>query len=203
MEEIWEKSFKKNSKMWGDECSLSTKMAYELVKNNNASTILIPGFGYGRNAKLFLDNKLAVTGIEISKSAINIARENNIDCEIYHGSVSDMPINDNKYDAIYSYCLLHLLDHNTRVKFIEDCYKQLNHGGIMIFVTISPLSIDLNKHTKISHNYYNLVEDLNLYFYDKEYINKDFCNFGLKNVVEIKEPQKSDVLHLSMIICKK
>jgi hypothetical protein len=37
---------------------------------------LIPGIGYGRNAKLFIDNGLKVTGIEIADSAISIADSN-------------------------------------------------------------------------------------------------------------------------------
>ena len=39
-----------------------------------------------------------VTGIEISKTAIDLARRNDINSEIYHGSVSDMPFDDKLYD---------------------------------------------------------------------------------------------------------
>jgi len=59
--------------------------------------ILIPGFGYGRNAQVFRANGMAVTGIEISGSAIEIARKhygNNM--TIYQGSVTDMPFDELK-----------------------------------------------------------------------------------------------------------
>ncbi len=58
----------------------------------NVKDILVPGIGYGRNAKVFIENSINVTGIEISKTAIDLARENGLeDVSIYHGSVNEMP----------------------------------------------------------------------------------------------------------------
>lgn len=36
----------------------------------NVKDILVPGIGYGRNAKVFIDNGINVTGIEISKQPL-------------------------------------------------------------------------------------------------------------------------------------
>lgn len=41
-----------------------------IVKN-----ILIPGIGYGRNAQVFRENGMSVTGIEISQTAIDLAKK--------------------------------------------------------------------------------------------------------------------------------
>ena len=46
----------------------STILTNDFFVKNKVKTILIPGIGYGRNAKTFRDNGMLVTGIEISKT---------------------------------------------------------------------------------------------------------------------------------------
>ena len=58
MTEFWETSFKEKQEMWGWEPADSVRKTFELFKNKNIKNILIPGFGYGRNAKYFIDNGL-------------------------------------------------------------------------------------------------------------------------------------------------
>lgn len=48
--------------------------------------------GYGRDAKI--SNNMNVKEIKILKIAIDLARENDGNSEIYHGYVSDMTFND-------------------------------------------------------------------------------------------------------------
>tara|TARA_R110002096_G_scaffold4250_1_gene20042 strand:- start:30 stop:206 length:177 start_codon:yes stop_codon:yes gene_type:complete len=48
--EFWEKSFKDKQSMWGFEPSNSARLALELFKSNDSNSVMIPGFGYGRNA---------------------------------------------------------------------------------------------------------------------------------------------------------
>ncbi len=56
---------------------------------------------------------------------------------MYHGSVNDMPFDNNLYDGIFGHALLHLLNKHEREKFIKDCYNQLKPGGYMVFTTVS------------------------------------------------------------------
>ncbi len=72
MTEFWESSFRDKQEMWGFEpadCALTT---LELFKEQGFTKILIPGFGYGRNASVFTENGFNVTGIEISETAIEL-----------------------------------------------------------------------------------------------------------------------------------
>ncbi len=78
---------------------------------------------------LYIKNETSVTGIEISKTAIELAKKNNVNIDIFHGSVTDMPFDQKLYDGIFCYALIHLLNHNERVKFIKDCYNQLKPNG--------------------------------------------------------------------------
>lgn len=102
MTEFWESSFIEKQTMWGGEPSDSAILTKDFFLEKKVKDILIPGIGYGRNAKVFIENGINVTGIEISKTAINLARKNGLDnISIYHGSVTDMPFDNKLYDGIY------------------------------------------------------------------------------------------------------
>ena len=138
MTEFWEKSFQKRQEMWGWTPADSAIETIVLFKKNGLTKILIPGFGYGRNAKAFVDNGFKVSGIEISETAIDIAKEHfGESIKIHHGPTSSMPFDQDLYDGIFSYSLIHLLNHKERTKLIKDCYNQLRPGGYMVFISIS------------------------------------------------------------------
>lgn len=71
MTEIWESSFIENQMMWGLEPSDSAILTKDFFLEKKLKDILIPGIGYGRNAQVFTDNGINVTGIEISKPRLN------------------------------------------------------------------------------------------------------------------------------------
>jgi 2-polyprenyl-3-methyl-5-hydroxy-6-metoxy-1,4-benzoquinol methylase len=137
MIDFWEHNFKEKQTMWGFEPAESAIKVKDFFVREKANEILIPGIGYGRNARIFLEKGIDVTGIEISETAIRLAQENNLGVTIYHGSVADMPFDSKLYSGIFSYALIHLLNSRERKKFISDCYNQLKCGGYMFFATIS------------------------------------------------------------------
>jgi SAM-dependent methyltransferase len=93
--EFWESNYIEKQTMWGFEPANSAIVTKDFFIKEKIADILIPGIGYGRNARIFLDNGINVTGIEISKTAIDLAKIQNNNIPIYHGSVTDMPF-DNK-----------------------------------------------------------------------------------------------------------
>ncbi|RFM26542.1 class I SAM-dependent methyltransferase [Deminuibacter soli] len=136
--EFWEAAFSEKQEMWGFDPANSAVLTKDFFIAHGVKNILIPGIGYGRNAQIFRDNDISVTGIEISATAIELARKQyGSDMIIYHGSVTDMPFEDRSYDGIFCYALIHLLDSDERQKLIRNCYNQLSPGSYMIFTTIS------------------------------------------------------------------
>ena len=115
MSEFWEEAFKGKQEMWGWEPADSVSQTVELFKKYGIRDILIPGIGYGRNAKIFIDNGFKVTGIEISETAIDLANKHfGESLKIYHGSVGAMPFDEALYEGIFSYSLIHLLNDGER-----------------------------------------------------------------------------------------
>ena len=63
---------------------------------------------------------MSVTGIEISETAIGLARTGiGLDIRVHHGSVTDMPFDARRYDGVFSFGLLYLLDSAARAKFLR------------------------------------------------------------------------------------
>lgn len=200
MAEFWEESFKDKQKMWGEGAAPAAVIARNYFKKQGIRRVLIPGIGYGRNAIPFLEAGMQVTGIEISETAINLAKkEMKIDCLIHHGSVTDMPFDDKTYDGIFCYAVIHLLDVEDRKKLIADCYNQLADGGVMIFVAVSTEAPNYGMGTEISLNRFEQHGGAQIYFYDEEAIREEFAEYGLQEVREVSENQ----MQFLMVICEK
>lgn len=133
-----------------------------------------------------------VTGIEISKTAINLARDNGLDFDIFHGSVTDMPFETKLYDGIFCYALIHLLNQTEREKFIKDCYNQLKPNGYIIFTTISKPAPMFGKGTQLGKDYYEITEGVKMFFYDSDSIQEEFGDYGLVEISEVVEPHKNN-----------
>jgi len=186
--EFWEKSFKEKQEMWGFEPSNSAKITKDFFVEKGIRNILIPGFGYGRNAQIFRENGITVTGIEISQTAIEMARKHyGNDVTIYHGSVTDMPFDSFQYDGIFCYALIHLLDSAERKKLILDCYNQLALNGYMIVTAISKEASTYGQGKFISTDRFEIFEGMKMFFYDRVAINAEFSEAGLIEITEITE----------------
>lgn len=186
--EFWESAFTEKQEMWGFEPSKSAVLTKDLFVERSVKNILVPGIGYGRNAQIFIDNRIAVTGIDISKTAIEMAAKHySTAMIIHHGSVTDMPFDDNKYDGIFCYALIHLLDSIERMKLIRDCYNQLSENGYMVFTVISKEAQTYGQGKFISKDRYEMFGGVKMFFYDKETIHAEFDKAGLFEITEIIE----------------
>lgn len=199
MIEIWEKTFHAHQAMWGFEPAPSAILARDFFIEKAVKSVLIPGIGYGRNAQLFKENGIEVTGIEISKTAIDLAQKHyGSTMTIHHGSVTEMPFDTKMYEGIFCYALIHLLDSDERQKLIRDCYNQLSENGFMIFVAISKKANTYKKGNYLSPDRYEMFEGIKMFFYDIDSIQAEFNPFGLFEIAEVNESHP-----FFLIKCKK
>lgn len=188
MKEFWEEAFKEKQEMWGLKPAKSTVLTKDFFVENDVKSILIPGIGYGRNAQIFKDSGIAVTGIEISKTAIDLAKTHyGDDLTIYHGSVTEMPFDKKLYDGIFCYGLIYLLDKDERLKLINDCYNQLSENGFMVFTAITKEAETYGKGTYISKDRFEMFGGVKIFFYDSETIQEEFGKAGLFEITEVIE----------------
>ena len=188
MTEFWEEAFKDKQEMWGLEPAKSTVLTKNFFVEQQIKSVLIPGIGYGRNARIFLDNGMTVTGIEISQTAIDLAKKHfGHALTIHYGSVTEMPFDKNIYDGIYCYGLIYLLDKSERLKLIQDCYNQLADNGVMVFTAITKEAQTYGQGKQISKDRFEMFGGVQIFFYDKETIDEEFGMAGLFEVSEVSE----------------
>ena len=188
MTEFWEEAFRDKQEMWGSAPARSAILTNDFFISNGVKNVLIPGIGYGRNARIFRENEMTVTGIEISETAIKIAKKHfGNDLTIYHGSVAEMPFDNKQYDGIFCYALIHLLDKDERAKLIQDCYNQLAENGFMVFTTITKEAQTYGQGTCISKDRFEMFGGVKMFFYDKATIEEEFGKAGLFEVSELNE----------------
>lgn len=180
MGEFWEDAFQEKKLMWGEEPTTLAIETSEIFKQLGFRKVLIPGFGYGRNARPFYEKEFEVTGIEISDTAIKLAHKLlGREIRVFHGSVDDMPFDQDAYDGIFCHALIHLLDSGQRKKLILECYRQLRPGGMMFFTAITKHASTYGVGEKLGTDRYRTKDGVNLYFYNKDSIKEDFGGFGL------------------------
>lgn len=187
--EIWERVFAEKQTMWGSQPTLSALFARDLFVRQGVRDVLIPGVGYGRNAMPFLEQGMAVTGIEISETAISLARSHlGLQIEIHHGSVAEMPFDGRHYDGIFCYGLIYLLDAEGRAKLIRNCWEQLASGGSMIFTVISKEAPMYGQGPRLGDDWYEIHPGMRMYFYDGAAVEREFGDYGLVEQSRIDEP---------------
>jgi SAM-dependent methyltransferase len=180
--EYWEKRFVDGGKIWGEKPSNSAIYALELFKRHYLNKILVPGAGYGRNTKLFTDANLDVVAIEVSKSAIEIARSFNPETHFYQGSVLDMPFDDEYYDGIYSCNVLHLFLKDDRINFLRKCYNQLRTNGFAYFVVFSDKERSFGKGIEVEENTFESKPRRPVHYFTEIDLREHFKEFS---VIEI------------------
>lgn len=203
--ELWEAVFADKQTMWGLEPTLSAVFAKDDFARRGVRDVLIPGVGYGRNAKPFLDHGMSVTGIEISETAISLARSRlGLDIPIHHGSVSNMPFDTRQYDGIFCYGLIYLLDADGRAKLVRDCWAQLAPGGSMIFTVISKDAPMYGQGPRLGDDWYEIHPGMKMYFYGAESVEREFGDFGLVEQSKIDEPlHNGSSFPFINVVCRK
>lgn len=188
MTEFWEAAFKDKQEMWGLEPAKSSILTNDFFVEHGVKNVLIPGIGYGRNAKIFRESGMSVTGIEISETAIKMA-ENRFgnDLTLFHGSVTEMPFDKKRYNGIFCYALIHLLDKAERQKLIQDCYNQLSDHGIMVFTAITKDAETYGQGTCLSKDRFEMFGGVKMFFYDEVTIEEEFAASGLFETSEVNE----------------
>lgn len=183
-----EAKYGRKRETWDFAPAYSAVVTKDFFLGQSVKNVLIPGIGYGRNARIFRQHGMNVTGIEISETAFRLAhRHCGKDMRIYHGPVSDMPYDNRQYDGIFCSSLLHLLDEGGRAKLIADCYSQLAENGYMVFAVIAKAARAYGQGTFISKDRYKVFGGVSMFFYDSASIQAEFGNAGLVEITEITE----------------
>jgi SAM-dependent methyltransferase len=152
---------------------------------------LILGIGYGRNSLPFLESGYNVSGIEISEAAIELLKKSELanKIRVFNGSIIDMPFEDIKYDAIFSFNVLHLFNRKNRHTIMDKCKSQLKSNGLIFFAVMSELEPGYGEGTKIEENTFE-KKGKPVHFFTDEDFKQHFSKFETIESGLIDEPEQ-------------
>ncbi len=205
MTSFWEQAFVKSQRMWGHEPARSALLARALFAERGVQSVLVPGAGYGRNARVFVEAGMDAVGIEISETAIALAEdEPGPRVHIHHGSVLAMPFDARIYDAVFCHGLLYLLDAPGRTALLSACARQLAPGGVMVFTLIAKEAPMFGRGEKLGEDWFEPHPGVPMYFYDEASVARDFGPFGVVTVSRVDEPNHGGgAFPFLYVVCEK
>ena len=177
--DFWENRFKAEGKVWGDDPSNSANIAHDIFKKHDVRNVYIPGIGYGRNALFFKQNGYDVAGTEISSTAVNILKEQTPDIRVKNQSAMDAFAENECFDAIYCFNVLHLFKLAERKKFINVCVNQLIQNGIGFFVVFSEKEASYGKGERVEENTFESKPGRPVHYFTEQDIKNDFTDFEI------------------------
>ncbi len=87
------------------------------------------GSGPGRDARVFADKGLHVTGMDLSSSLVEIARKDVPEASFLVGDVLDMPFSDATYHGIWTCATLHHLKKEDLPLALNEMFRVLKPGA--------------------------------------------------------------------------
>ena len=168
MTEYWDRRFQAEGKIWGDQPSPTAGLALELFRQNKAKKILVPGSGYGRNSRLFSSAGYDVTGVEISSIAYAMAKEFDPLSRFYNVSVLDMSFDDDRYDAVYCFNVLHFFREKERRRLVQECTSKVKPEGLMFFTVFSDDEASYGKGKEVEENTFESKPGRPVHYFNEE-----------------------------------
>ena len=174
MEGMIAKWYAKNGGRVSEQKLLVEKIKNALPEGGNVLEVA-PGPGY-LAIELARHGSYKVTGLEISKTFIEIAQDNakkmNVNVEFRHGNASDMPFEDNIFDFII--CVAAFKNFSQPVEAIREMHRVLSPGGKACIV-------DLRRDVPLEKIDSHIKDDLRMNGLNAFFTKFVFRNFLLKN----------------------
>jgi SAM-dependent methyltransferase len=189
MNDYWDKRFRAEGKIWGETPSRTAVYALELFHKNNVKKVLVPGSGYGRNTKLFSSAGLDVTGIDISPLACSIAEEFDPASRFYNASALDMSFDNEAYNAIYCFNVLHLFREEDRYAFIKQCTEKVSANGLLFFTVFSEKEPSYGSGKRVETDTFESKPDRPVHYFTKDDLAKHFKSLKLIETGVIEDPE--------------
>jgi len=185
----WDKRFQDEGRIWGDSHSHTAEYALELFRRHKVKRLLIPGSGYGRNSRFFSASGFDVAGIEISEVACEMAKKYDPLTKFYRGSVLDMSFDNNRYDAIYCFNVLHFFRENERGLFLRECASKLRDNGLMFFTTFSDREPSFGKGKEIEKNTFESRPGRLAHYFTEDSLREHFKDFKTLEAGILEDPE--------------
>lgn len=139
----WDERYAESGAIWGHFPALSAEETWWRLRATGARRVLVAGCGYGRHVAYFARHGFETTGLDASRTAIDMAlqtaRADGLEIVLTCASAVRMPFPDASFDAVYDHALLHHLSAEERERTVREYRRVLRPGGLLV---VSVLSVD-------------------------------------------------------------
>ena len=113
-------------------------MMLSMLPNIEGKRVLLLGCGTAEESDMLSKyNPKKITGIDISKKSIAIAKESYPNCDFYVGDMLNLPFKENEFDFIFSsLAITHVEDKD---KVFKELYRVLDDNGQVLFSVGHPM----------------------------------------------------------------
>lgn len=119
-------------------------MMLSMLPNLEGKRILMLGCGTAEESELLSRyHPKKLTGVDISKKSIAIAKESYPNCDFYVGDMLNLPFKDNEFDFIFSSLAICHVEDKDRV--LKELYRVLEKDGELLFSALHPIRFATEK----------------------------------------------------------
>lgn len=180
----WEERYRQETIPW--DIGQPSEQLEEFIKNIKPCSALDLGCGTGTEAIYLAKKGFGVSGLDISETAIQRAREKaekgGVSIDFRIGDVLNLPFATNSFELINDRGCFHTIDPPDREKFVSEIYRVLKHRGKYLMTCFSDKEPESSEHK-------------GPYRISKKEIEDSFSSyFGIKQIKPIKLYGK-DIIH--------
>lgn len=187
---FWDQRYEKEGKIWGESPSPTAAHALQRFREAGITEILVPGCGYGRNALVFAQEGMCVTGLESSAKALAIARQSSTEIRWVHSSVLDANLGVGAFEGIYAMNLLHLFLAPERKRLIANCRDWLIPGGIACFTVFGDSDSSRGRGREVEADTFESRPGRPAHYFDEDGLRARFFAVHAKRVSVLTERQR-------------
>ena len=123
-------------------------------KNNPGKHFVDVGCGRGEFMTILAGNKIAVKGIDSNPTMVQFNVERNRQAELADANSFLESLQDNTLTGISAFQVVEHFSNDYLLKFLQNSYKKIAKGGVMILETVNPMSVFSLMHFwyDVSHN---------------------------------------------------
>lgn len=140
---LWDERYSQGGAVWGHLPATTAEELWWRLRAKRARRVLVVGCGYGRHVSYFARHGLDATGLDTSRTAIDLAhaaaQSDGLDVVLTCASATRMPFPDGSFDAVYDHATLHHLSAEEREAAVSE-YRRVTRAGALLVVSV--LSVD-------------------------------------------------------------
>lgn len=189
---LWDARYLRDGAVWGHFPAVSAEETWWRLRGTKARRILVAGCGYGRHCAYFARRGFDTTGLDASRTAIEMAHEaakvDGLEIVFSCASATRMPFPDASFDAVYDHALLHHLGAEERDATVLEYRRVLRPSGLLVVSVLSVEDPDCGLGPELEPGTYRGSDGRLEHFFAPAELSELLDGFEVDSVIPVTEP---------------